>query len=712
MANWPGVRPVRPRRRASPRTLGNMATGLHLRAGLDLQGVHGRRGARAGPGDAVDDLRPAADDPGRRPGDRGVARARLRQPLGRRHPRPVLERRRGHDRARARRRRTSTSGSATSASASRPASTFPGEEQGIVLTRRRVLGLDDGQPADRPGPLGDPDADGRRLRGDRQRRRPAHAAAGARARTAQPVAPDAGRAGDQPRGLRRASARCSRACSRPAAPPPRSACRATRSPARPEPRRRSTPRPAPTPRPSSSPRSSASPRPQDPQLLVDGRGRQPEGRLLRRHGRRARLRRDRQVRAAVPADPAAVATYRGRRHRLPNRSSPAARARSALRRRSPSTARRSSGGRRGRARGRSAACAGAARRRRCRARRRRGSGRRVEPVASPREHGACDPVGAAGVAPVALRRDPLAASRSPRASAARHRFRRVAGRSCRRLAEPDGTHHRERRERDQRQVPVDEPRRERTRLGPSVPRRFLESPRWSFESCSPAADVIEIAGDAAAEISSASPTTAAGPGPGRCSSRSRVHRRRPRVRARSRSRRAASAVVVERQLELRAVRRPGDGRRRAARRWRTRRVRFYGDPTSELRVVGITGTNGKTTTAFLVRHILERAGVQTGPARDGQAGRRRRRRAGRAHDARRRSTCRRTFRRMVDAGDRACAMEVSSHALSLRPRRRDPLRRRRVHQPDPGPPRLPRRHGGLLPRQAAPVRGRARRPRW
>src|SRR5436305_10966289 len=29
-------------------------------------------------------------------------------------------------------------------------------------------------------------------------------------------------------------------------------------------------------------------------------------------------------------------------------------------------------------------------------------------------------------------------------------------------------------------------------------------------------------------------------------------------------------------------------------------ARFYGDPTSELTVVGITGTNGKTTTAFLM----------------------------------------------------------------------------------------------------------------
>src|SRR4051794_190528 len=31
---------------------------------------------------------------------------------------------------------------------------------------------------------------------------------------------------------------------------------------------------------------------------------------------------------------------------------------------------------------------------------------------------------------------------------------------------------------------------------------------------------------------------------------------------------------------------------------------FYGHPTRSLRVVGVTGTNGKTTTAFLLRHLL------------------------------------------------------------------------------------------------------------
>src|SRR6185503_6883425 len=32
-------------------------------------------------------------------------------------------------------------------------------------------------------------------------------------------------------------------------------------------------------------------------------------------------------------------------------------------------------------------------------------------------------------------------------------------------------------------------------------------------------------------------------------------------------------------------------------------ARFHGDPTAQLRVVGITGTSGKTTTAFIVRSL-------------------------------------------------------------------------------------------------------------
>src|SRR3954447_25368992 len=41
-------------------------------------------------------------------------------------------------------------------------------------------------------------------------------------------------------------------------------------------------------------------------------------------------------------------------------------------------------------------------------------------------------------------------------------------------------------------------------------------------------------------------------------------------------------------------------------------ARFYDHPTEQLRVVGITGTNGKTTTAFLIRSVLEATGTQCG----------------------------------------------------------------------------------------------------
>jgi UDP-N-acetylmuramoyl-L-alanyl-D-glutamate--2,6-diaminopimelate ligase len=93
-------------------------------------------------------------------------------------------------------------------------------------------------------------------------------------------------------------------------------------------------------------------------------------------------------------------------------------------------------------------------------------------------------------------------------------------------------------------------------------------------------------------------------------------------------------------------------------------ARFWGDPTAELRVVGITGTNGKTTTAFLVREVLEAAGIQSGML--GTV----RQVVGGAEEEAERTTpeaidLQATFRRMLEAGDRACVMEVSSHALAL-----------------------------------------------
>ena len=94
-------------------------------------------------------------------------------------------------------------------------------------------------------------------------------------------------------------------------------------------------------------------------------------------------------------------------------------------------------------------------------------------------------------------------------------------------------------------------------------------------------------------------------------------------------------------------------------------ARFSGDPTAQLAVVGVTGTSGKTTTAWLVRAMLEAAGMQCGllgTVASIVGGERR---------AMERTTpeaidLQRTFREMLDAGDVACAMEISSHALELR----------------------------------------------
>ncbi len=176
------------------------------------------------------------------------------------------------------------------------------------------------------------------------------------------------------------------------------------------------------------------------------------------------------------------------------------------------------------------------------------------------------------------------------------------------------------------------------------------------------ADVAEVKGDAQTEISDlAYDSRQAGPGtlffaiPGFTAD---GHDFAPfAVQA------GATAVVVERELELgpfvvQAI--VGDARAAMAH----AAVRLYGDPTADLRVVGITGTNGKTTSAFLVRHILERTGLQTGLLGTVK------RIVGGVDEEVERTTpeaieLQRTFRRMADAGDKACVMEVSSHALSL-----------------------------------------------
>jgi UDP-N-acetylmuramoyl-L-alanyl-D-glutamate--2,6-diaminopimelate ligase len=91
---------------------------------------------------------------------------------------------------------------------------------------------------------------------------------------------------------------------------------------------------------------------------------------------------------------------------------------------------------------------------------------------------------------------------------------------------------------------------------------------------------------------------------------------------------------------------------------------YFGDPTAELAVVGVTGTNGKTTTCFLIRELLEAAGKQCGLLGTVK------RVVGGSEEEVERTTpeaidLQETFARMLGAGDVACAMEVSSHALAL-----------------------------------------------
>jgi UDP-N-acetylmuramoyl-L-alanyl-D-glutamate--2,6-diaminopimelate ligase len=120
----------------------------------------------------------------------------------------------------------------------------------------------------------------------------------------------------------------------------------------------------------------------------------------------------------------------------------------------------------------------------------------------------------------------------------------------------------------------------------------------------------------------------------------------------------AAALVVERKLDLDVpqlvVQSVRESMPKAA-------VEFFGDPSSELPIAAITGTNGKTTTAYLLWSILDAAGREPGLLTNVE------RRVGEEVREVGLNTpesidVQRLFREMLDAGNRSCVMEATSMA--------------------------------------------------
>jgi UDP-N-acetylmuramoyl-L-alanyl-D-glutamate--2,6-diaminopimelate ligase len=123
----------------------------------------------------------------------------------------------------------------------------------------------------------------------------------------------------------------------------------------------------------------------------------------------------------------------------------------------------------------------------------------------------------------------------------------------------------------------------------------------------------------------------------------------------------AVALVVERPLDLDVPQLVVPDARRAM---APAADEFFGHPSEELQIAGVTGTNGKTTTAFLLYSILAAGGRRPGllGTIESRVGGERRPAIRTTPEA---IDLQRTFREMLDAGDRSCAMEATSHGSEL-----------------------------------------------
>lgn len=124
----------------------------------------------------------------------------------------------------------------------------------------------------------------------------------------------------------------------------------------------------------------------------------------------------------------------------------------------------------------------------------------------------------------------------------------------------------------------------------------------------------------------------------------------------------AAALVVEKKIEL-ASRIPQIIVTNTRSALAVMSNRFYGEPSSRMTVIGITGTNGKTTTSYLTKSIIESSGNETGliGTIQYQIGRR----VIPAQETTPESVeLHRYFAEMLKSGISYAVIEVSSHALS------------------------------------------------
>jgi UDP-N-acetylmuramoyl-L-alanyl-D-glutamate--2,6-diaminopimelate ligase len=126
--------------------------------------------------------------------------------------------------------------------------------------------------------------------------------------------------------------------------------------------------------------------------------------------------------------------------------------------------------------------------------------------------------------------------------------------------------------------------------------------------------------------------------------------------------RGAAALVVERMLDVDVPQLLVPSTREAM---AVAADVFFGEPTRELELAGVTGTSGKTTTAFLVHAILEAGGRRPGLVGtvEWRVGGERRPAPFTTPEA---IDLQRLFREMLDVGDRSAAIEASSHGSALR----------------------------------------------